>query len=604
MYRSRPLSFHTFRRKFPLMRASHLFGETLRHAPTDTEIVSHQLMLQAGYVRQLSAGIFSYLPLAWRSIRKIEQILREEMEAIGGQELNMPVVHPAEIWQQTGRWSAIDETMVRFKDRRDHDMVLAMTHEEIVATLAQSEIKSYRQMPQLVFQMQTKFRDEPRARGGLIRVREFIMKDSYSLDKDYDGLKAQYIRHYNAYHRIGLRCGLPLIAVGSDTGMMGGQAAHEFMYLTAIGEDTLMVDAGGTYAANQEIAVYQKARFDNGEAKELEKVHTPGCKTIDELSHQMFLPKQRLAKAVFFLGTFAGEDSKLIVAIVRGDMDANPVLIKNEIKALTLRAAAPQEIEDKGGVPGYASPIGMNRHNVIVIVDETISEETNFVAGANEAGYHYRNVNYGRDFTADFVTNIALARAGDLSIGGEPLEETRGVEVGNIFQLGTKYSAALGAMFADVDGEQKPVIMGSYGIGVGRLLACVAETHRDDKGLKLPISVAPYALTLAMLARTEETKARAETLYTALLNAGVEVIFDDRDVSAGIKFADSDLRGMPLQMVISDRSLKAESVELKRRGEEARSVPLSEAISEVQAEIAALYAELNAALETAPVWAG
>ena len=586
------------------MRASHLFGETLRHAPADTEIVSHQLMLQAGYVRQLATGIFSYLPLAWRSVRKIEQILREEMEAIDGQELNMPVVHPAEIWKQTGRWDAIDETMIRFKDRRDHDMVLAMTHEEIVATLAQSEIKSYRQMPQLIFQMQTKFRDEPRARGGLIRVREFIMKDSYSLDKDYEGLKAQYVRHYNAYHRIGLRCGLPLVAVGSDTGMMGGQAAHEFMYLTPIGEDTLMVNESGTYAANQEIAVYQKSRFDNEAPKELEKVHTPGCKTIDELSQQMFLPKQRLAKAVFFVGTFVGGESKLIVAIVRGDMDANQTLIKNETKALTLRVATTDEISAKGCVPGYASPIGMNRDGVLVIVDETISEETNFIAGANEEAYHFRNVNYGRDFTADFVTNIALARAGDLSVsaGNEPLEETRGVEVGNIFQLGTKYSAALGALFADVDGEQKPVIMGSYGIGVGRLLACVAETYRDDKGLKLPISIAPYALTLAVIARTEETKVKAEELYQTLLDAKIEVLFDDRDVSAGIKFADNDLRGIPLQMVVSDRSLKTESVELKRRGGESQVIPFAEAASAVKAEIAALYAEMATLLDDAPVW--
>ena len=586
------------------MRASHLFGETLRHAPADTEIVSHQLMLQAGYVRQLATGIFSYLPLAWRSVRKIEQILREEMEAIDGQELNMPVVHPAEIWKQTGRWDAIDETMIRFKDRRDHDMVLAMTHEEIVATLAQSEIKSYRQMPQLIFQMQTKFRDEPRARGGLIRVREFIMKDSYSLDKDYEGLKAQYVRHYNAYHRIGSRCGLPLVAVGSDTGMMGGQAAHEFMYLTPIGEDTLMVNESGTYAANQEIAVYQKSRFDNEAPKELEKVHTPGCKTIDELSQQMFLPKQRLAKAVFFVGTFVGGESKLIVAIVRGDMDANQTLIKNETKALTLRVATTDEISAKGCVPGYASPIGMNRDGVLVIVDETISEETNFIAGANEEAYHFRNVNYGRDFTADFVTNIALARAGDLSVsaGNEPLEETRGVEVGNIFQLGTKYSAALGALFADVDGEQKPVIMGSYGIGVGRLLACVAETYRDDKGLKLPISIAPYALTLAVIARTEETKVKAEELYQTLLDAKIEVLFDDRDVSAGIKFADNDLRGIPLQMVVSDRSLKTESVELKRRGGESQVIPFAEAASAVKAEIAALYAEMATLLDDAPVW--
>ncbi len=335
------------------MRVVNLFGETLREAPAETEIVSHQLMLRAGFIRQLAAGIFSYLPLAQRSLRKIEQILREEMDAIGAQEIEMPVVHPAEIWQKTGRWQAIDETMVRFKDRKGHEMVLALTHEEVVAELTRSEIKSYKQLPQAVYQIQTKFRDEQRARGGLIRVREFIMKDSYTLDRDEAGLAIQYTAHYNAYHRIGARVGLNLIAVGSDVGMMGGKVAHEFMYLSPIGEDSLIVCENCDYAANQEIAEFEKPRYDNGPALEMEKVATPGAKTIEDLSQFLGIEPHQTCKAVFFVAEYGKTlKNKLVVALVRGDMEVNDVLVKSWSKANVLRTATPEEITAVGMVPG------------------------------------------------------------------------------------------------------------------------------------------------------------------------------------------------------------------------------------------------------------
>ena len=588
------------------MRVVNLFGETLREAPAETEIVSHQLMLRAGFIRQLAAGIFSYLPLAQRSLRKIEQILREEMDAIGAQEIEMPVVHPAEIWQKTGRWQAIDETMVRFKDRKGHEMVLALTHEEVVAELTRSEIKSYKQLPQAVYQIQTKFRDEQRARGGLIRVREFIMKDSYTLDRDEAGLAIQYAAHYNAYHRIGARVGLNLIAVGSDVGMMGGKVAHEFMYLSPIGEDSLIVCENCDYAANQEIAEFEKPRYDNGPALEMEKVATPGAKTIEDLSQFLGIEPHQTCKAVFFVAEYGKTlKNKLVVALVRGDMDVNDVLVKNWSKANVLRAATPEEISAVGMVPGYASTVGITNDDVLVIADDLISLETNLVAGANEEGYHLRNVNCGRDFKPDIIVNIATARSGDTCVKcGGKLTLQRGVEVGNIFQLGTRYTEAMGANYVDEAGQLKAVVMGSYGIGVGRLLACIAEEYRDDRGLKLPISIAPYAVCLISLCRTPEGQERANTLYTELLGAGIETLYDDRkDVSAGVKFADSELRGIPLQIVISEKSMERGGVEWKLRGSDERTiVSLDETVSCMKQEIAKLHALLSERAENAPKW--
>jgi len=587
------------------VRVSQLFGETSREVPADAEIPSHHLLVRAGYVRQLAAGIFSYLPLGWRSLRKIEQILREEMNAIGGQEMNMPVVHPAELWKRTGRWQTIDESLVRFQDRGGRDMVLAMTHEEVVASLASTEIHSYRQLPKLIYQIQTKFRDEARARGGLIRVREFVMKDSYSLDRDKEGLEAQYRAHYDTYFRIGARAALPLIAVSSDVGMMGGQVAHEFIYLTPIGEDTLFLCDGCGYAANRDVARFSKMVEENGKPKPMQRVATPNAPTIEALASFLGVPPSRTAKAVFFMGKpLDGGAPRLVVGVVRGDMEVNQTQLQQLAGTATLRPAHAAEAEAAGAVLGYASPVGLQREKTIVVVDDLIMRSTNLVAGANEQGFHLLNTNAGRDYHADVVGDIASAYMGARCARcGTALRIAHGVEVGNIFQLGTRYSADLNATYADEDGRDHPIIMGSYGIGVGRMLACVAEEHRDDRGLALPISIAPYAVTLVGLGRSDEARAQAETTYSDLLKADVEVLYDDRDVSAGVKFADADLRGMPLRVTVSDRSLAAGGLELRhRRSADVRIVATSDVVSAIREEIASLQNDLKARTSEASTW--
>ena len=588
------------------MRVSHLFGHTLREAPTEAETASNRLLLRAAYIRQLAAGLYSYLPLAQRSLRKIEQILREEMDRIGGQEICMPVVHPAEIWQKSGRWYEIGAPMGRLKDRRDRDLVLAMTHEEVVADLCRTEIRSYRQLPQLVYHIQTKFRDEPRARGGLIRVREFVMKDSYSLDLDVAGLEEQYVRHYDAYHRIGARVGLPLIAVQSDPGMMGGRIAHEFMYVSPIGEDSLAICEETGYASNLEVAEFGKAPIDSGEPEPLAKVHTPGCATIEDVARFVGVERAQTAKMVFYMGSFEDTADKLVAAIVRGDMEVNQTKLRYRTKAKELRVAEAKEIRAAGAEPGFASPRGMDKAKAVVVADDLIVESANLVVGANEVDFHFTGANYGRDYDADLVGAIALAYDGAPDpIAGKPLKIVRGVEVGNIFQLGTKYSTALGATYADVNGQEHPIIMGSYGIGVGRLLACVAEEYNDEYGLALPISVAPYHVTLVSLARSGEAHDVAEALYASLLSAGVEVLYDDRAVSPGVKFADADLRGIPLRITVSHRSLRRGGVEFGvRRERNPAIVPIPDVVSRATQAIEALFVDLARRLDFVPTWPG
>ncbi|MEM1203117.1 MAG: proline--tRNA ligase [Acidobacteriota bacterium] len=587
------------------MRVSQLFGLPLREAPADTDFLSHQFLLRAGYVRQLAAGVFSYLPLAQRSMRKIEQILREEMDAIGGQEVCMPVVHPAEVWQKSGRWDEIDETMARFVDRRGRDMLLAMTHEEVVGELCISEINSYRQLPLLVYQLQTKFRDELRARGGLIRVREFTMKDSYSLDLDADGLHEQYVRHYHSYFRIGARSGLPLVAVASDVGMMGGKAAHEFMYVTPIGEDDLVLCESCGYAANREVASFVKPPPEVADAEPLEKVHTPATKTIADLAEFLDRPASQMAKAVFLVAIHGSDkDDELVLAMVRGDMDVNPVAVRNALSANDVRPAQDEEIRKSGAVAGFASPIGVDRSRVTVLVDDLVAESTNLVTGANEVDHHFVGSNYGRDYEADHVVPIAGAYegAGCAQCGGT-VSLARGVEVGNIFKLGTRYSAAMDATYTAEDGSEQPIVMGSYGIGVGRMLGCIAEEHNDENGLALPISVAPFHVNMVSLARKEPTVEAAESLYRELLAAGVEVLFDDRKASAGVKMAEADLRGIPLRLVVSERSVKNGGAELKHRtASEGRIVPLDEVVATVRGEIDAAFAALAEAADGMPTW--
>lgn len=578
------------------MRMSQLFSQTLREAPADADVESHKLLLRAGYIRQLGTGIFSYLPLAQRSINKIENIIRDEMNKISGQEITMPVVHPASLWKETNRYYEIGPELTRFHDRADRDMVLAMTHEEVIADLIRKEIESYKQLPVMLYHIQTKWRDEPRARGGLIRVREFTMKDSYSLDIDDEGLDKQYRAHYQAYFDIYNRCGLDVIAVASDTGMMGGKLAHEYMYITDIGEDTLLISGETGYSANREVATFQKAPAPAEAMADREKVHTPDTKTIEALAEYLKIDKSKTAKAVFFTGTFLEDQAdveKLVFAVVRGDMELNETKLRNAAKAKDLRPATEEEIKAVGAQAGFGSPIGIERENVLLVVDDAIPSSPNLVAGANEVDYHYKNTNYERDYQADIIADIASARAGDTTADGKgKLKEVRGVEVGNIFKLGTRYTERLGATYLDENGERKPVVMGSYGIGVGRLLACVAEEYCDDYGLKLPITVAPYEVHLVMLTGDESEKL-GEELYQSLTEVGVEVLYDDRDERPGVKFNDADLIGIPLRITVSKRSLKNGGFEFKRRdSDDKRIVPQEEIIATIQSELKSMYNDI------------
>ncbi|MGC9347962.1 MAG: proline--tRNA ligase, partial [Anaerolineae bacterium] len=547
---------------------------------------------------------FSALPLGHRALSKIEQIVREEMDAIGGQEIKMPVVNPAEVWQETGRWYEIGSEMSRFKDRTDRDMVLAMTHEEVVTDLVRQEIQSYRQLPSLVYHIQTKWRDDPRPRAGLIRVREFTMKDSYSLDIDDDGLDAQYRAHYQAYFNIFRRCGLDPIAVGSDTGMMGGSMAHEFMVLTSVGEDTLLLCDNCGYAANRQVADFQKPDVEDAELQPIEKVATPGITSIDDLADFLDIPEAKTAKAVFMIATRSeeGKDvNRFIFAVVRGDMTLNETKLANAVKARDLRPATDEEIRAIGAEPGYGSPIGV--HNAIVVVDEIVAASPNLVAGANEAGYHLLNVNHGRDYEADIIADIVAAEEGDACPRcGASMREERGVEVGNIFKLGTRYSEAMEATFVDEEGQEHPVVMGSYGIGIGRALACVAEVHNDEYGLIWPVTVAPYHVHLLTLGpEGSEAAAVADRLYTELQGAGIDVLYDDRDRSPGIKFNDADLMGMPLRITVARRGLEQDAAEFKLRSEQDREfVPLDQVVPTVKAWLAKLQAEIDAAVVEMP----
>jgi prolyl-tRNA synthetase len=563
------------------MRFSEYFGSTLREDPSDADTDSARLLLRAAYIRPLASGIFSFLPLGLRVKTKIERILREEMEAIGGQELLMPVVHPAEIWKRTGRWQRIGAEMGRLRDRAGRDLVLAMTHEEVVAALAASEIRSYRDLPRLVYHIQTKWRDDPRPRAGLIRVREFTMLDSYSLDASPSGMEEQYRTHAEAYRRIFRRCGLPVEAVESDAGMMGGKAAQEFMYLTPVGEDTLLICSGCGYRANRQAARFCKSAAAAEELRPIEKVATPGVTSIEDLAEFLHLPAARMAKAVFHMATVMEGDEQreqFVFSVIRGDLEVNETKLANAIDALDLRPAREEEIRAVGAVPGYASPIGVR--GARIIADDSIPSSPNLVAGANQEGFHLRNVNYGRDYQAEAVADIAAAGEADACpICGAPLGVRRGVEVGNIFQLGTRYSEPMNCHYLDREGKSQPIWMGSNGIGVGRLMACIAEEHHDEFGLIWPVSVAPFHVALIGMGRKEE----AEETYRTLRAAGIEVFYDDRNERPGVMFADADLMGFPLRLTVSDRSLKQGGVEFKRRDlPEKRILPRETVVDEIR----------------------
>jgi prolyl-tRNA synthetase len=545
------------------MRLTELFFATLRDDPGEAEMVSHKLLLRAGYVRPLGSGIYSLLPLGKKVSDRVEQVIREEMDAIGCQEMEMPVVHPAEVWKESGRYQKIGPELVRFKDRRETDMVLAMTHEEVIAILLRDLIQSYRQLPVQLYHFQTKFRDEPRARGGLIRVREFVMKDAYSCDRDQAGLDVSYEKYDGAYKRIFERLGLDAIRVRSDVGIMGGTGAHEFMVLNDFGEDTLVLCDSCGYADNQQIAEVQKPSPEAEDELPTEDVETPDATTIDALASFLGVPRTRTAKAAFFV---AG-DGRFIAAIVRGDYDVNETKLVNATKAVGgLRPATVEEIKARAMEAGYGSPIGAR--DALVIVDELVPRSPNLVAGANRVGWHVKNVNVPRDYTPDLIADITNARAGDSCVNcGAPVRLSKGIEVGNIFKLGTDFTEAFGSMYLGEDGERHPIVMGSYGIGLGRNVACIVEAHHDDKGIAWPDEVAPYPAHLVSIgaARDPNVAETAERLHALAANAGRDILYDDRDESPGVKLTDAELLGMPWILTVSPRSLAAGGVEVTRR---------------------------------------
>ena len=560
------------------MRISKLFGKTLREVPTEAETVSHQLLLRAGMISQVAAGVYSYLPLGWRVFRKIENIIRDEMDRAGGQELRMPALQPLELWQESGRDLAFGKGLFTLSDRRDRKLALGPTHEEVIIQLVSHNVQSYRDLPQLLYHIQTKFRDEPRPRGGLMRVREFTMKDLYSFDTDEAGLDQSYNKMLQAYRNIYTRCGLPTLVVEADSGAIGGKDSHEFMVIAESGEDETLYCSGCQYAANVDKAQSIKEKLPDEMPLPLEEVSTPGITTIEELSNFLKVPQSHTLKVVFYVA-----DGEFVIAVIRGDIEINEVKLKNILNCYELRMATEPEVIEAGIVAGSASPVGISGFKVVA--DDSITSGTNLVAGANKPDTHLRNANYPRDFKADIVTDIALARAGEgCPRCGRQLSVAHGIEVGHIFKLGTFLSEKLGAFFTDDEGISHPIVMGCYGIGLGRLLAAVIEQNHDDKGIIWPLTIAPYHIYLCPLYRGgSKVSEVTEELYVKFKAEGLEVLFDDRHESPGIKFNDADLLGIPIRVTISPRTLKSNSVEVKWRSQkESELVPLEGIVARLQ----------------------
>ena len=566
------------------MRLSTLFGRTLRDAPAEAENAAHQLVLRAGLARALLAGGYALLPLGMRVARRIEAIMHEEMAAIDGQEFRTPIVQSSGPWEQSGRYGEYGPAMLRLLDRSERALILAPTHEEAVADLTRREVTSYRQLPALIYQIHTKYRDELRAKGGMMRMREFTMLDAYSLDADDAGLDLVYERVAVAFERIFARCGLRYVAVEASAGEMGGREPREYMALSPNGEDMLAICPNCGYAANLEVAAVRRAEaiVAPTDAPTMAEVATPDCKTIAELAAFMGVPESVTAKAVFFNSPERG----LVFAVIRGDLEVNELKLRAAAGVSALVPATAEQIAAAGAVAGYASPVGLavqaasGGAGVFVIADSSVVAAGPLVAGANRVGYHLRDVVYGRDWQATQVADIATARAGDACVRcGAPLQFERGIEIGHIFKLGTRFTVALGAQFLAQDGSSRPVVMGSYGIGVERLLQVIVEQHHDEAGIAWPAEVAPFDAHLVRLGKGEATRAAADLLYGELSAAGVRVLYDDRDESAGVKFNDADLIGLPARLLVSDRLLAADQVELKRLGGEAVKVARGEVLA-------------------------
>ncbi len=574
------------------MRMSKLVGRRIKEDPKDARTVSHKFLIRGGYVRPVSAGIYSLLPIGKRIVEKIENIIREEMNRIDGQEVLMPVVLPAELWQESGRYESVGAELLRFRDRNDKPMLLAMTHEEAVVHLVRSEINSYKQLPVMVYQIQTKYRDEARPRAGLIRVREFTMKDAYSFHTDQADLEQYYERCHEAYERIFRRLGMKnVLSIQANSGMMGGKVSHEFMAICDCGEDTVITNDDYSYRANREIAV-AAWKFDKVAPLPLEKVATPESKTIEEVAGFLGVKPENTGKAVFYQNVHTNE---LIFVLIRGDFEVNEVKLANAVRASELKFADDEAILAAGAVPGYAGVIGIDGKKVRIVVDRSAAESGNLVIGANEAGFHYRNFNFDRDAAGleCVVTDIATVREGDpCPLTGKPLRFLRGIEVGNIFQLGTKYSEPMHCEYLDRDGKSRPMVMGCYGIGVGRAMAAVIEQSCDEYGPIWPISIAPYQVEICAINPEKGDVGKVcEKLYAELTAAGIEVLYDDRGEKAGSMFSDADLLGIPFRLVVSPKTLADGEVEFKRRGSrDAERIAAGDAVavvaSNVEAEMA------------------
>lgn len=569
------------------MRVSKLVAKTLRENPKDAQLRSHNLLLRGGYILQVATGIYTLMPLGKRVTAKIERIIREEMNRIDGQEITMPVVMPRELWEEAGRYQTVGPEMLRFKDRNGNDMLLGMTHEEPVVQAARAHITSYRQLPVMMYQIQTKFRDEARSRGGLIRVREFTMKDAYSFHTTHEDMEAYYQRCHAAYMRIFRRVGLKnFVDVESDTGMMGGGLSHEFMLLTDVGEDTLFLCDQCSYRANREVARFSFSAPASQPLLPLEKVSTPNCKTIEEVSAFLGIQPAQTAKAVLYVH----DRKNFVFVLVRGDFEVNETKLGKILGKGELRPAHDEEIHAIGAVPGYASPMGVNSSNFTLLVDRTVMLSPNLVTGANEEGFHVKNFNATRDIPGAREVEIASPRAGDACpTCGAPLRISRGIEIGNIFQLGTKYSAPMHCEFLDADGKSRPMVMGCYGIGVGRLMASIIEEHNDAYGPIWPISIAPFDVHVCMLDATKGNVASVtEQLVRDLEKVGLEVLWDDRNEKAGVQFADADLYGIPLRLIVSVRNLAQGEIEFKHRkaGGSSEKWPLETVVDRIVERVA------------------
>ncbi len=544
------------------MRTSQVLIPTLREDPGEAEIISHRLMLRAGFIRKVAAGIYTYLPLGLRVIRKIENIVREEMNKAGAQEVLMPILSPAELWQETGRWDFYGKELLRCQDRHDRAFCFGPTHEEVITDLFRREVRSYRQLPLNCYQIQTKFRDEIRPRFGLMRGREFLMKDAYSFDRDEPSAQISYQKMYEAYQRIFERCGLQFRAVEADTGLIGGNVSHEFMVLAETGEETILYEETGTYAANVEQAeTFPQESVNSEPSRPLQQVNTPGTTTIEQVSAYLQRPADTLVKTLLY----QIDNHDIVAILIRGDHEANDIKIKRVMQATDLQLANPEIVTSLTSAPvGFAGPVNLPK--VRILADYAIKPMKNFVVGGNQADTHLVDVNWDRDFHIEQFADLRKAQAGDPSPhNGSPLQTAKGIEVGHVFLLGTKYSKAMGAKFLDDQGKDQFAVMGCYGIGISRTAAACMEQNHDEKGMIWPLPIAPFHVHLLPLSKSDQVKELTQSLYATLIDQNIEVLWDDRNERAGVKFNDADLIGAPFQVTIGEKGLAKGTIEVKHR---------------------------------------